>query len=294
MNAGNNLSGHSIVRWSIYIAGLMIAAALLSGCARKAAVTLTYRIDRQAQGADPAATSKQIAAIINKRLNQTDANLGIAEVIDQDRISVKLNTQGREQIESVKKYLPATGRVDLRILATSQAREHARTINVAQASPNTDVIIDEQLFGRWYKIADKMLEQFTQEPIITRRNPDGGSSVLAVMGKNNVLSEHFEQATVKVDRETGAVIYFKMTSAGAKLLGELTADHMPDLASGMRYQLGIFVDDELITAPSINDRVATGAQVTGKFTQGEAEQIAAIINGAGTPVYLILESETHP
>jgi SecD/SecF fusion protein len=160
--------------------------------------------------------------------------------------------------------------------------------------PTTDVIIDEQVFGRWYKLSDKMLQQCADGSAVVRRNPDGSSSVLAVVGKYDVLSEHFEEATMSKDPQFGPIVAFKMTKSGAKQLGEITGNYMPDFAGNMKFRLGIFVDDELISAPNINDRITSSGQITGNFNQADVDQIAAIMNSGGIPIHLILESESNP
>lgn len=80
-------------------------------------------------------------------------------------------------------------------------------------------------------------------------------------------------AKASVDPKTrDPIIEIKLTEAGAKKLEKLTGDNI-----GRR--LAIVVNGKVVSAPVIQSKIGESANVTGKFTQEEAEKLAAAIGG---------------
>ncbi|MBU0638040.1 MAG: hypothetical protein KKB50_04185 [Planctomycetes bacterium] len=67
-------------------------------------------------------------------------------------------------------------------------------------------------------------------------------------------------------------VVLKLDDDGADRLYDFTGRHLGGW-------LAIFVDDELVSAPSIRSRVSHSVVITGNLTQRRAEQIAAAIGG---------------
>ena len=66
------------------------------------------------------------------------------------------------------------------------------------------------------------------------------------------------------------------------------------LARGGNLPLAIFLDDELLTAPSVNEQIAGGeAQITGTFSLDEADRIVAQLNAGALPVPLLVVQQNE-
>jgi preprotein translocase subunit SecD len=87
----------------------------------------------------------------------------------------------------------------------------------------------------------------------------------------DVESARAVEATDPEGRETFAV-EVRMTKEGGAKLAELTEKNRMKL-------LAIFVDDKLITAPVIREKIGSRAWITGKYTKKDAEALAARVNG---------------
>ena len=77
--------------------------------------------------------------------------------------------------------------------------------------------------------------------------------------KNAMVGTYFGQSEIQLE----------FTSEGAKQFGKITTDNV-----GKR--LGIVLDGQLYAAPNLNEPILGGrAQITGNFTEEEAEELAA-------------------
>ncbi|MEX0756154.1 MAG: protein translocase subunit SecD [Actinomycetota bacterium] len=82
---------------------------------------------------------------------------------------------------------------------------------------------------------------------------------------------------------TGAAgwsVEFQLTGAGADTFGEVTTELVGR-------QLAIVLDQEVVSAPSINEPITGGrANITGDFTEQEARDLATTLNAGSLPVQL--------
>ena len=87
-----------------------------------------------------------------------------------------------------------------------------------------------------------------------------------------MTGEGVDDAYPAMDQMGGYEIRLQFNDAGAKRFADVTGDNVGRL-------LGIVLDDKLYSAPRINDRIGGGsAQITGKFSQREAIELANVLN----------------
>ena len=81
-------------------------------------------------------------------------------------------------------------------------------------------------------------------------------------------------------------VSLQFTNEGAKLFGEATGAMAALKDSGMNY-IGIYLDNELISQPSVDERIdSDSCIITGAFTQEDATWLADIIAAGKLPVEL--------
>ena len=73
-------------------------------------------------------------------------------------------------------------------------------------------------------------------------------------------------------------IDFTLNDAGGKLFAKLTGDHLPDTATDFTYKLGIILDGEFWSAPSIQSTIHNKGEISGFFTKEQASDIADVLN----------------
>lgn len=109
---------------------------------------------------------------------------------------------------------------------------------------------------------------------------------------SGVSGRDLESADVAPDDVNGWSVTFKLNATGAeklrKLTEELVVGHQP---------LGIFFDNEYISAPAVQSVIGGGAgQITGSFTYEKAKEMVDILNAGALPmdIEFIEESAVGP
>ncbi|KRQ87519.1 Protein translocase subunit SecD [Caloramator mitchellensis] len=112
----------------------------------------------------------------------------------------------------------------------------------------------------------------------------GKTGRLRFVGPNNdeiVTGKDVADATVGVNQQTNApVVQLKLNAEGAKKFAEATQKYLGK-------QIAIYMDDELVSAPSVQDVIPNGeAIITGSKNVEEAKRLAGIIKSGALPVKL--------
>ncbi len=114
--------------------------------------------------------------------------------------------------------------------------------------------------------------------------PDGKTDWQIAKAKGSDGQEHeltgqyFKRADVAFDSSTGAPkIDFQFNDEGAKLFQQITQRNL--------YKpLGIFLDGQAISTPTVQAVISDRGEITGKFTPQEAQDLAIQMNAGALPV----------
>ncbi len=104
--------------------------------------------------------------------------------------------------------------------------------------------------------------------------PPGGPNVkLYLRPEAELTNADIQEATATTDNNGQPVISVSFTAEGAEKMAKLTEENLGK-------PMVIMVDDKVLSAPRISGRISGGkAQISGHFTQEEAERIAKGIRG---------------
>ncbi|MDD5221347.1 MAG: protein translocase subunit SecD [Candidatus Pacebacteria bacterium] len=102
----------------------------------------------------------------------------------------------------------------------------------------------------------------------------------------DLTGRYLKKAQLNFNPQTSEpVVSLEFNDEGSKLFEELTKNNL-------QKPLAIFIDDELISAPIVQDVIVGGsAQITGKFTDKEAKELATNLNSGALPVPITLISQ---
>lgn len=101
----------------------------------------------------------------------------------------------------------------------------------------------------------------------------------------NVEGGDLEYATSGFDDRGGNAVHFNMTALGAQKMARLTSTHLP-ISERDKYQMGIILDDEVLSAPTINDTISDRGMISGSFTDEEVTFLVRILQGGRLPASL--------
>tara|TARA_Y100001933_G_scaffold55150_2_gene54620 strand:- start:15006 stop:18209 length:3204 start_codon:yes stop_codon:yes gene_type:complete len=124
-----------------------------------------------------------------------------------------------------------------------------------------------------------MVDPFT----VQRPRGDGGVDVLVKIDDQNVTGGYLSGANPGVS-DGRVAVNFNFNVAGAKKFGQLTGANVRP--SGRKRRLGIVLDDELLSAPSLNSVIRDSGQITGDFTQDDVDWLVGVLNAGSLPAAL--------
>jgi preprotein translocase subunit SecD len=87
------------------------------------------------------------------------------------------------------------------------------------------------------------------------------------------------QSATQTSGSVGWQIDFRTTKQGASEYGQVTAAHIGDA-------LAIILDRQVESAPTVQGQITSEGQITGRFTESEAKDLALVLNVGALPVEL--------
>jgi preprotein translocase subunit SecD len=146
--------------------------------------------------------------------------------------------------------------------------------HVRDAAPNEELLLD------------KYPEGLPEETMIVlfRGEGDVVAEALLVPERPALTGALLEDARLGFDRRNRAIVSFTWNSEGARLFREFTGEHVGE-------RLAAIVDGVVVTAPVIQDRIGRQGQITGRFTEQEAANLAVALRSGALPIPLVIEEE---
>ena len=247
-------------------------------------VTLQPRI---APGEDGKVTNEaidQAVSIIRQRVN----SLGVAEsevaaqgsgTARQIVISVPGDT-GRRVVELVGQTAELRFRQVLAIAASTGAVDPA-------ATPATGISpeVNAKFAALDCTKAENLQGSGSDAPEETIVACDRAGTAKYILAPAEVLGRQISKASAGLDAQSGSAWYVSLTfnGEGTAAFGAITA-RVTSLASPLN-QVAIVLDGLVVSAPRINEAIPSGsAQITGSFTQLEAQDLANVLKYGALPL----------
>ncbi len=188
----------------------------------------------------------------------------------------------------------------------ANTRDDKDLIDRASADPSSTAVHDKdgKLVAWWVPVTAGQAGSFAKvergalvrgpngdvmmhDPTIAHRlRTRGDRETLEILVLNdvyNVPGGYITNVGRSEDRQRRPCVIFALNKVGGKLLGEFTASHLPDKSTGFAYNLGIILDDELLSAPSIRDPIYDSGEITGSFTQQDVQDLVTVLNCGRMP-----------
>jgi SecD/SecF fusion protein len=160
--------------------------------------------------------------------------------------------------------------------AVAKARENGDTYQLGDSLLySRDVANPSRLPA---KDRDKKYEYF-----ILTRDPEDRSK--------EVTGDFLTNATETQDRSMRLAVAFKFNTEGGNRFRHLTSVNAPegkedDETPGFKRQLAIILDDQIVSAPSINAVISTDGIIEGNFTKPEVDRLVNILRSGALPATL--------
>jgi preprotein translocase subunit SecD len=256
---------------------------------------LVYEIDSKST---PDANNVDMARLIvriDSRLNPGWQKLARVRELPDRKIEVHLYSTNAAAAGRVKRLLKRSGTLEFRILANE--RDNKDLIEQAKADPSKSQLFDREgnLLAWWAPVNQEQSRNFDKYADITRRTrktPQGEVlEILLMKDIYDVTGIYLTRAACAIDRTGKPCVNFMFNSAGGQLFGELTGTHEPDKKTAFAYKLAIILDGEVFSAPSIRCAIYDHGEITGNFTNEEAQDLASTLNSGSSPANIRLISK---
>jgi preprotein translocase subunit SecD len=117
------------------------------------------------------------------------------------------------------------------------------------------------------------------------RSADGGNLFYVVHRTGGITGRDLKYAAVTRDTNGRPAISFSLNTDGAKKFSVITERNIGKL-------LAIVLDNRVQSAPVLQGRIADQGQITGSFTQKEADDLALKLRSGALPASISIEEET--
>jgi len=149
-----------------------------------------------------------------------------------------------------------------------------------------DVAQASALIGQTAQLHFKTQPNEDEESLVGDDSESTESASLALFNltkTTDLTGKDVKKATVTFDPQTGQPqVALEFTKEGGKMFAAITKENI-------QKQVGIFLDDILISAPTVQQEIRDGnAVISGSFTSEDAKQLAVAINSGALPLSIKL------
>lgn len=155
----------------------------------------------------------------------------------------------------------------------------------------------KEILGRTAKMTFRLVDESVPE-VADKKNaiaPAGSmylycpeqEKYIAVKKQVLVGGETLSEANLEYDEFNSPQVSFKFNKVGAKKFGEATT-------ANVKKRFAIILDNEIITAPTINEPITSGSgRISGQFTVERAQDLALLLRAGALPAPLnVIEEKT--
>ncbi|HTM56091.1 MAG TPA: protein translocase subunit SecD [Pirellulales bacterium] len=220
----------------------------------------------------------KLIAAVGKRINPSGVKELTIRRYGADQVEVIVPEVDVREVEQIKRKISTSGLLEFRIVANPI--DDKELIKAADKTPGRDVYIGGQLAGRWVQAGPDL-----NVPGKYRETPNRGREILVRIDRHNVDGRYLTQASQGIG-DTGLAVNFSFDAEGAQKFGRLTGANLPDEATGFKRELGIILDNVMLSAPTINSVIHGNGQITGRFTKEDIDFLVGVLNAGSLPASL--------
>lgn len=285
----NGQSVYDAVTWGIDLAG---------------GTNMVFEVDEAAARA----TGKQVTAdvmtqmegAVRTRINPSGVEEVTVRKVGQNRIEIIVPGADTEKAQQIKERIVNLGELEFDLVANNL--EFDSIIKMAQEPANkdkTELYENGELVAKWRRSAkSKKTGEWmvnaggdAYEDGVVRERDVNGQKVREILvinepdPKRRITGELLSQASSGVG-ESGPTVHFRFNQRGGYLFSQLTSAHLPREGTNFKTRLAILLNDELYSAPTIDNVISDSGEIRGNFTQEEVDELVSVLNAGALQVPL--------
>jgi preprotein translocase subunit SecD len=239
----------------------------------------------------------RLVEVASRRLDSSGLGNAAVTRFGANQLAVFVPGDDEQAEASVRRMLSASGTLEFSIVCNRF--DHREIIEAGLKTSGADVIKDGKIVAKWRPVQQKFDDQgtaisrsqFDNQTHAVRNDQEPGQpgEVLilheADEGKR-VTGKDLKLAYPARDKNAMPAVGFTFTRPGADRFGALTTKWKPT-QDGRKRQLAVLLNNEVVTAPSLNAVVAeSGVIESGRFTDQKVNELVMILNAGALPVEL--------
>lgn len=207
-------------------------------------------------------TMLQVLEVLRRRIDDPVRGIPDSVVTRQgtDRVLVQI-PGGQIDRTRARALLKSTGFLEFKIVQDQDVSEDLLRARYPDGLPEETVIAFER---------DPETERVAAAYLVPR-SPD-------------ITGDFLEDARVGFDPQQRPLVNFRFNPEGGEIFGTLTEENIGK-------PLAIVLDENVYSAPTINSRISTRGQITGRFSSQEAADLAVVLRAGALSVPVVIEEE---
>jgi SecD/SecF fusion protein len=237
---------------------------------------------------------EKVAALIKALQERVDPS-GTREVsirkYGEGQIEIIIPKAEAQELEYIERRIYTAGALEFRITASPRFGEHKPIIDIAERLPASKDVVRSggQIVARWVEYNPQEfgdLDAARARGLVVRMSGKTPQALVLTNDNLDVTGEFLRSATPDVDETGRPQVSFTFDSQGAFRFGQLTGSHLPNRA-GERYNLGILLDNRLLSAPTIESKITDRGRISGGgMSDEEVNFVVGILNAGSLPAAL--------
>ncbi len=259
---------------------------------------LVYELDASQAGSgeiDNNLMDRMVGAV-TKRINPAGTKEIVVRRVGKMRIEVILPGADPAVVEETKELMTRLGTLEFSIVVNES--DNPEIIRAAKSTTGTDVVMSGKIVAKWRPVApdkdsrgrETPSTQFDGNPEIAVRQmagkPKGYEEVLIRYEpdeRKQITGKLLKRANSTRDSNGAPAVGFHFSQAGGFAFHELTSNNKPR-KDGSKRLLAVMLNNEVHTAPQINQPISENGIIEGRFTEKEVEELVAVLNAGALPV----------
>ncbi|HMP04895.1 MAG TPA: protein translocase subunit SecD, partial [Lacipirellulaceae bacterium] len=228
--------------------------------------------------------------VLTKRVDPTGTKEVTIRKYGEGQIEIIIPAAEQQELDYIQRRISTAGSLVFRITASRRFDEHLPVIDLAEDLPTGQDIVklDDKEVARWVALDQTefpTIDVAIERGLVTRTSPAGPQALVMTDDGLDVTGDFLRSATPDVDEGGRPQVSFAFNSDGAFLFGQLTGQHIPT-STGQRYNLGILLDNRLLSAPTIESKITDRGRISGNMSEAEVNFIVGILQAGKLPAAL--------
>jgi SecD/SecF fusion protein len=208
----------------------------------------------------------------------------------EGQIEIIIPKAEKSELEAIERRIYTSGVLEFRITASPRFSKHQSYIKAAEALPPGQNIVrlGGREVARWVGYDERQFgdaDQAERSGLVVRMSGETPQVLVMTDDGLNVTGDFLRSAASDVDQFGGPAVSFVFDQLGAFKFKQLTTNHQPN-PSGEKYNLGILLDNRLLSAPTLNDVISDRGIISGLENEAEVEFLVGILNAGSLPASL--------